>query len=108
MEVQRRTRHYRSIDIPIGEEMLSLPNEIIKSYLPNLWQRQGRRAMATGYLNLERFLQGKGENARMALSIILHALEASETGSGVGSELKTQLEGERKFCAMHAEDPERK
>lgn len=107
MALQHHARPFQSTRIPIGADTISLPNEIIKSYLPNLWRFKGRRALARGHLNLERLVFGEGDSARIALSIILIALEASKTDRGVASELKIQLDDARDKYTLNRPDPER-
>ncbi|KAI4127515.1 MAG: hypothetical protein LQ338_003173 [Usnochroma carphineum] len=107
MALQHHVHPHRSIEFPVGGDVIRLPNEIIKSYLPNLWRHQGRRARTRGYLKLESLVVGKGKNARIALSIILRALKASETQHGVASELKHQLDAARDNYTLNQHDPER-
>ncbi|KAI4190662.1 MAG: hypothetical protein L6R41_000673 [Letrouitia leprolyta] len=83
---------YQRTKISTGENIVLLSNATIKSYLPNLWRWNGYHAIATGYLNLESYVVGKGKNASLALSIILDALKDSESGVAVSVELKSQLD----------------
>ncbi|KAL9011454.1 MAG: hypothetical protein Q9173_003699 [Seirophora scorigena] len=106
MALQRRARGYLIIEIPIGGEIIQLPNQIIKAYLPDLWRRHKRRATRTGVLRLRRFGVQDDQQARIALLIVLHALEASATESGVASELKVQLDLARDRYTLKKADPE--
>lgn len=107
MALRHRARPFEWIEISVGRETISLPNEIIKTYMPNLWRHKSGRLMARGNIDLERLVQGKTKNVRLALSIILKAIEASKTGHGVASELKLQLDDARDNLAMNHMDPER-
>ncbi|KAI4178080.1 MAG: hypothetical protein LQ346_007572 [Caloplaca aetnensis] len=107
MALRHRGHGFRSIEILLGEETIRLPNEIIRTYLPNLWRYSGRRATIRGIINLERVMEGKPESKRLALSIILRALEASKTDRGVASELKLQLHLAHDRHVMNHPDPER-
>ncbi|KAI4145245.1 MAG: hypothetical protein L6R39_003882 [Caloplaca ligustica] len=107
MALQHHVRPYRNVDFPIGGEIIRLPNEIIKSYLPNLWRYQGRRAVSRGCLELEPLVRGRGTNARIALFIILRALKASQTQHGVAKELRMQLNAAGDTYALSAPNPER-
>ncbi|KAI4115721.1 MAG: hypothetical protein LQ345_003741 [Seirophora villosa] len=106
MALQRRARGYLIIEIPIGGEIIQLPKQIIKAYLPDLWRRNKRRAMRTGLLRLPRFGVRDSQQTQLALLIILHALEASATESGVASELKAQLDLARDRYTLKKADPE--
>ncbi|KAL8960870.1 MAG: hypothetical protein Q9193_002495 [Seirophora villosa] len=106
MALQRRARGYLTIDIPIGGKIIQLPKQIIKAYLPDLWRRNKRRAMRTGLLRIPRFGVEDNHQTRMALLIILHALEASATESGVASELKAQLDLARDSYTLKKVNPE--
>ncbi|KAL8996402.1 MAG: hypothetical protein Q9188_006577 [Gyalolechia gomerana] len=106
MALQHYARPYQHIEFPVGEDTISLSNATIKSYLPNLWRRNGRRAMTRGHIDLEELVIGKGKNARLALAIILYALKASESEAGVSSELKRRLDHARANCAATEPDPE--
>ena len=94
-EVMALARHrnssYHTI-FPLGNASVILPNDIIKSYLPSLWRCHGRRALAKGYLDLEGLRIVQGPCCRTALTVLLRALEFSEAGHGVSSELKKQLD----------------
>ncbi|KAL9016648.1 MAG: hypothetical protein Q9185_006021 [Variospora sp. 1 TL-2023] len=107
MALQRRARPHRIIEIPIGRDVVYLPKEIIRSYLPDLWRRNGRYAMRTGYLELPRFGVRDNQQTRIALFIVLRALEASATDGGVASELRTHLDFARRDCTLGGPNPER-
>ncbi|KAL8733778.1 MAG: hypothetical protein Q9181_003472 [Wetmoreana brouardii] len=79
--------------------MVSLPKEKVKSYLPRLWQLHGELASVEGFLDLGPFFAVRNEKTRIALEVILNALEDSEAGHGVASELKTQLDDARSSYA---------
>ncbi|KAL8696626.1 MAG: hypothetical protein Q9201_007565 [Fulgogasparrea decipioides] len=72
--------------------MVSLPKETVKSYLPRLWQLHGELASVDGFVDLEPFVAVRNEKTRIALEVILNALEDSEAGHGVATELKMQLD----------------
>ncbi|KAL8929297.1 MAG: hypothetical protein Q9208_001380 [Pyrenodesmia sp. 3 TL-2023] len=106
MALRHRARPFTWVEISVGQETISLPNEIIKTYLPNLWRRQSGRLMASGNINLERLAQGERRNVRLALSIILNALEAAKANHGVASELRWQLHEAWSNHATDDMDPE--
>ncbi|KAI4277974.1 MAG: hypothetical protein LQ337_001357 [Flavoplaca oasis] len=102
---RHRNSSYHTI-FPLGDTSISLPNDIIKSYLPTLWRYYGRRALAKGYLDLEGLRIVQGPCCRTALSVLLRALEFSEAGHGVSSELKKQLDRSLTVHANHHQLPE--
>ncbi|KAL8782143.1 MAG: hypothetical protein Q9213_005647 [Squamulea squamosa] len=94
------------IDFPCGDKIITLPTEIIKSYLPRLWQSVGRWAKAEGWLDLEGLSIVQGRHCQKALHVILKALKKSQAGCGVASELKAQLDRVRADNANRAPSPE--
>ncbi|KAL9026680.1 MAG: hypothetical protein Q9196_004693 [Gyalolechia fulgens] len=106
MALRQYARPYQHILFAVGEDLISLSNATIKSYLPNLWRSMGRRAMIEGHIDLESLVIGRGLNTRLALSIILNALKASESETGVSNELKRELDDARATYAAAEPDPE--
>ncbi|KAL9032131.1 MAG: hypothetical protein Q9180_006681 [Flavoplaca navasiana] len=92
MAIPRHRNSWYHTTFPLGNTSIRLPNDIIKSYLPILWRSYGRRALAKGYLDLEGLRIVQGPCCGTALTVLLRALEFSEAGHGVSSELKKQLD----------------
>ncbi|KAI4260981.1 MAG: hypothetical protein L6R42_003813 [Xanthoria sp. 1 TBL-2021] len=88
----RRNFWNQHTKFPVGKTSVTLPNEIIKSYLPALWSLKGRWAQTEGILDLEELGLVRGHSCRTALLVILKALRTSETSFGVANELKRQLD----------------
>ncbi|KAI4265326.1 MAG: hypothetical protein L6R38_009502 [Xanthoria sp. 2 TBL-2021] len=98
---RRRNSWHQHTNFPFGNASITLPNEIIKTYLPRLWSRARRRAQAEGYLDLEELGIVQGRYCHAALSVILRALKFSEAGRGVANELRRQLDRARADHAHH-------
>ncbi|KAL8853888.1 MAG: hypothetical protein Q9221_001359 [Calogaya cf. arnoldii] len=102
----RHYSQYQHTNFPVGDKSIDLRNETIKSYLPTLWSRRGRWAQTEGYLDLEGLGLVGGPLCRRALLVILKALKKSENGSGVGHELKGQLQDALVNHTHHTPSPE--
>lgn len=106
MALNHYVRPYQRMKFLVRENIITLSNATIKTYLPNLWRWNCRNVQTRGYIDLESHMMYTGPNTHFALFIVLNALKDSETGAGVSTELKTQLDIARANFAAVQPDPE--